>query len=752
MIICALTALPSYSASVESFESVEGVFRVQNQSEIESFQAQLRRLLKQRDGILARLENLMGDAKFFANSNPENEVLIDNMGLTFDPLFVDSMGAEFCKVNVRSYKSDRRDLTKEVRVLQDYCSLCRRNMESHLAKDLMAVDRFLTDVDQTEGARALQDYCSLCFRDTELCSHADQDPDPWENVLEGIKDVKSLMKEHFALTVACMNSVDGIAQKRVFPPPSIGLSKLCDKSVLKRTLENYSKLDVRALNSNMIRFLDLLTKCVARERFFRSRDNPLVVLQEKCAEFSLHQRCEHLRDKLDKFVQMEHEISTRLERLAGCAIFFKQYDFKKDVRRFPQLSMDHAEWYDSEVRLNATEFMNTADCLRSRMEVRFSDIVRAQKRLHDSDEDIVLPPIQFECGFQENDLCGNLKIFIKILKEIKDWEASQSRKKESLQRSVFGVLCDQTAEATLGDKFPYIRKMNEILLGPLANAQHRRSEVVDEQLLRFSEFLKTTVSQRANPADKMYRFLELWSEYLKQDIAFVKDPLVLKKCCDNVRCHLDQFLQMEYAINKRIESLSGCAYFFLQNTVENDILWPNLSPQKAEWYKEWGSHLYALANKFIVEGAEYKRMHGLFSSHKYLPANDANSVLPPTQADCEANAFHTNDWGCNLHNFIARLQGIHVWGVSQTSQGAILYSSVLEMWRDQAAEHALGDKFPDPTELQCRLGKYLSLINSRCAQIDQYLYSFLEILNARNCAVKAVRYAQGSNVSQLFKL
>ncbi|MCY4414666.1 MAG: hypothetical protein OXC30_06800, partial [Alphaproteobacteria bacterium] len=494
MIICALTALPSYSASVESFESVEGVFRVQNQSEIESFQAQLRRLLKQRDGILARLENLMGDAKFFANSNPENEVLIDNMGLTFDPLFVDSMGAEFCKVNVRSYKSDRRDLTKEVRVLQDYCSLCRRNMESHLAKDLMAVDRFLTDVDQTEGARALQDYCSLCFRDTELCSHADQDPDPWENVLEGIKDVKSLMKEHFALTVACMNSVDGIAQKRVFPPPSIGLSKLCDKSVLKRTLENYSKLDVRALNSNMIRFLDLLTKCVARERFFRSRDNPLVVLQEKCAEFSLHQRCEHLRDKLDKFVQMEHEISTRLERLAGCAIFFKQYDFKKDVRRFPQLSMDHAEWYDSEVRLNATEFMNTADCLRSRMEVRFSDIVRAQKRLHDSDEDIVLPPIQFECGFQENDLCGNLKIFIKILKEIKDWEASQSRKKESLQRSVFGVLCDQTAEATLGDKFPYIRKMNEILLGPLANAQHRRSEVVDEQLLRFSEFLKTTVS------------------------------------------------------------------------------------------------------------------------------------------------------------------------------------------------------------------------------------------------------------------
>ena len=459
------------------------------------------------------------------------------------------------------------------------------------------------------------------------------------------------------------------------------------------------------------------------------------------AKSALPNRCDHLRDNLDKFVQMECEISTRIERLASCATFFIAYNFEEDVRRFSQLSMDHAHWYDSVVRLNATEFMNTADCLRQSMELNFSDVLSVRKILHDSDDDSVLPPIQVEYdfdGFKCNDLCVNLEVFRKILKEIKDWEEVQSRHKTILQKSLLDVVCDQTVARTLGDKFPYIRKMNEILLGPLANAQHRRSEVVDEQLLRFSEFLKTTVSQRANPADKMYRFLELWSEYLKQDIAFVKDPLVLKKCCDNVRCHLDQFLQMEYAINKRIESLSGCAYFFLQNTVENDILWPNLSPQKAEWYKVWGSHLCALVNQFIVEGAEYKRMHGLFSSHKYLPANDANSVLPPTQADCEANAFHTNDWGCNLHNFIERLKGLLDWEESQASQGEILYRSALEMWRDQAAERALGDKLPDPSEQQFSLLDYRSVIKSRRAKIYQHLSLFSQLLEARNCEVVCV--------------
>ncbi|MCY4414667.1 MAG: hypothetical protein OXC30_06805 [Alphaproteobacteria bacterium] len=52
----------------------------------------------------------------------------------------------------------------------------------------------------------------------------------------------------------------------------------------------------------------------------------------------------------------------------------------------------------------------------------------------------------------------------KILKEIKDLQARKSRQKTILQKSLFGVVCDQTPKSTLGDRSFDIKKQHTRLL------------------------------------------------------------------------------------------------------------------------------------------------------------------------------------------------------------------------------------------------------------------------------------------------
>ncbi len=725
MIVCVLTALQAYGAGVQLSESVADVFRVRNQAEIEDLKAKLRHLLKQRSEIRARREVFEEHAQFFSNARSERDILVGNIGLTLHQNFINSMGAQFRAIPILPYKRARDDLVWCARDLNGYFSLnCMQGPE---VDDLIVVDEFLNG------------------KDKEVCSYPAQDADPhdfmsrWENFLEVIKDIKRLAEEHLTSISLCINSVDGIVQGAVYSSFRSDLSRLCDKSVLKNNLKSYGRIVVEGLERKMCKCLNMLTKCLEKERAFRSKENPLVVLQEECAHLNLEERLKNVRDNLDEFIQMEREISTRLEKLARCAPFFIEYDFAGYVRRFPQLGMNYVDLYDQVLRRQLAEFISAEDLLRRLAEGNFSDIVKAQKVLHD-DGDIVLPPIQVTCDFQKNDLCGNLDIFIKILKEIELWEARQSRQKESLQRSVFGVVCDQTAEATLRDQFPYIQQMKRSLIGDLVDAQNERGQRVDGLLSVCSEFWKLISAletlqnpEDQSPEDQILRLLDLWSKYLEQNTAFMRDPLVLKKHCDNVICYLHQFLRMEDEVISRIERLSGCALFFLQHNIENDILWEQLRSPNVECYQKWAIQLFGLANQFIAEGAEYRRMRYRFRGYNCLPAK---------HADSDFNECGTTDWGCHLKNFIAILQDTQNWQAKQCSQGNLLDSSVFKVLKDQGAARDLGYQIPDSTEQQCRLREYLNLIECRSKKIDGYLYAFLGFLNTRNGVVEAAQQAQ----------
>ncbi|MCY4414321.1 MAG: hypothetical protein OXC30_05030, partial [Alphaproteobacteria bacterium] len=388
---------------------------------------------------------------------------------------------------------------------EGYCSRWCEKANLSMVENLILVDEFLIPIDLTGGVRAFPDSGSLGCDDKAVCSYEDQAPAPndfmprLENFIAAIQDTQRLTQEHLISVVACINSVDEIAQDEGSSDDhGSDLARLCEKSKLNKTLLNYKAYLSGALDAPMSKCLNMLTKCLEKERAFRSKENPLVVLQEESSEFTLHERLKNVRDNLDEFMKMEREISTRLKKLARCAPFFIEYKFKKYVRRFPQLGMDHVYWYDYVLRRQLAEFISTEDLLRRRAEGNFSDIVKAQKVLHDSDGDIVLPPIQVECDLQGNDLCGNLDIFVKILKEIELWEVRQSRQKESLQRSVFGVVCDQTAKATLGDKFSYIQALKQDLLGHLFRDQNKRRTMVDTQLFVLSEFLQLIISTEKN--------------------------------------------------------------------------------------------------------------------------------------------------------------------------------------------------------------------------------------------------------------
>ncbi|MCY4413673.1 MAG: hypothetical protein OXC30_01620, partial [Alphaproteobacteria bacterium] len=401
---------------------------------------------------------------------------------------------------------------------EGYCSRWCEKANLSMVENLILVDEFLIPIDLTGGVRAFPDSGSLGCGDKEVCSYEDQAPAPndfmsrLENFMAVIQDTQRLTQEHLTSVVACINSVEGIAQDEGSSDDhGSDLARLCEKSKLKNTLLNYKIYLNMALDTPMYKCLNMFTKFLEKERSFRS--DPLVVLQEECSHLTLEERLKNVRDNLDQFLQMEREISTRLERLAGCATFFIQYDFAEYVRRFPQLGMAHVYWYDYVLRRQLAEFISTEDLLRRRAKGNFSDIVKAQKVLHDSDGDIVLPPIQVECdfdGFKCNNLCVNSEVFRKILKEIKDWEEVQSRQKESVQRSVFGVLCDQTAARTLGDKLPYIRKLKQDLLGHLVRAQNKRRTMVETQRFVFSEFLKLIISTEKNRSGlcRKRRFLE----------------------------------------------------------------------------------------------------------------------------------------------------------------------------------------------------------------------------------------------------
>ena len=304
IIVCMLTALPAYSASAsyESDQSVESVFRVRHISEVEDFQTKLRHVLKQMSEIQIRLKGLTRDANCFAHSNPENAVLIGNMRLTLDQRFVDSMGEEFRKVNVDQYR-DR--LTEGVSLLRGCCSQFLCSIKKYLVRDLILVGEFLNVIDLTEGVCSVQDRFSLTDRDKAMCAHPAQDP--LEILLAGTKDINYLLEEHLRSIDACTISACGIVQGEVCDPFRSDLSRLCDKSVLDQMLQNYRILLVEALKKNMYKCSDLFTKCLDQERSFRSSGNPLVVLQEECSHLTLEERRADLRDNLDEFMKMECE-------------------------------------------------------------------------------------------------------------------------------------------------------------------------------------------------------------------------------------------------------------------------------------------------------------------------------------------------------------------------------------------------------------------------------------------------------------
>ena len=497
MIFCMLTALQVYGASIQlSDESVAGVFRVRNQAEIEGFQTKLRHVLKQKYELRVCLEGLVGDDNCFVNSNPENEDLIGDIGLTFDQRFVDSMGEEYSKVRVVEYEDNRYCLTNAVRSLRYCCSLfCHdpRHSTNLNIKNLRLVDEFLNG-SYREDVCSLQDDDSLGCRYKVVCDHASQDPSPhdlmcrWENFLKALKKTKRLLDEHIVSILDCQRSVEVIDQYEVsHDQRRSDLSKLCEKSKLTDCLQEYKVSMVMSLSKPISQLLKLLAKSIELKRFFRSKENPLVVLQEECAHLNLEERLKNVRDNLDEFMQMEREISTRIAQSAACAPFFIEYDFEKHVRCLPQLGVAHADWYENVLKKQVTEFISAESLFRMGSTENFLHIVILQKRLHDTDGDIVLPPVQVECDLQENDLCGNLKFCIGILKEVQYWEERQSRQKEILQRSLYGVVCDQTAEATLGDQFFYIDELKR-RLGYIVRDQNERREMVGKQLSVFSEF------------------------------------------------------------------------------------------------------------------------------------------------------------------------------------------------------------------------------------------------------------------------
>ncbi|MCY4413439.1 MAG: hypothetical protein OXC30_00430 [Alphaproteobacteria bacterium] len=479
MIFCMLTALQVYGASVQlSDESVAGVFRVRHKSASEASQTEL--MFQQRYEVQERIEGLMREANYLANSNPEHADLIGNMGLTLDQRFVDSMGEEFSRVNVVVYKGDRDELRRGVGSLQMCLSRLFRNNTITEARGLILVNEFFKGLDLTEA-----------------CFHLAQDPDPndlmcrWKNFLQRIKDTKRLVEEHLTVIYACIKNVDVMVQDEGSSDDKGScFTTLGDEFALINSLKNYAIFVKLDLTQSMCKAFDFFEKCFERERSFR-KDNPLVLLQEKCAKFDLQKRCDYLRDNLDEFLQMECEISFRLETLARSATFFKEYEFEEDIIRFLPLGMEHAEWYDRVIREHITKFIDAEELVRKRaMGDCFYRIISVRHILHNSKDALMLPPIYFKCGFKKKDLCGNLEICIKILEEIKGLAARQSRQKESLQRSMFGVVCDQTAEDVLGDKFPYIQELQASLLGNIIRYQNERSKLIDKQLSCFSEFLK----------------------------------------------------------------------------------------------------------------------------------------------------------------------------------------------------------------------------------------------------------------------
>ncbi|MCY4413445.1 MAG: hypothetical protein OXC30_00460 [Alphaproteobacteria bacterium] len=498
MIVCVLAALQVHGSGVQlSDESVADVFRVRHKSELEPFKTKLRQVLKQRCAIQDRLEGLATEAKFFDSSNLENADLIGDIGLTFDQRFVDSMGEKYSQVNAAVYKDSRDELTVALCALRDFCFRGRSYTETPAVRALMSVDKFLNRADL--GVRAL---------DIER-------PDPhdlmsrWENFLEEIKGIQCLLKTHSISILECTVSLKSINQDEVRGQPRSELSRLCDKSVLRENISEYRSCQVACLTKKMCGLLNVFEKSFEQERSFRIRENPLVLLQEESSKLTLEERRDNVRENLDKFIQMEREISARLKRLAGCAHFFIRYDFAQDVRRFPQLGVAHADWYEKVVKKQVSEFLD-AEKFTAGYGPDLLDILRV---LHERDDCIVFPPIQVTCDFQENDLCGNLDIFIKILEEVQDLEESQSRQQESLQRSVFGVLCDQTAQATLEYQFPYIEILKSRRLGNLISDQNKRREMIDKHLLAFSDFLKIKeymVAPKPEPVSLLSRLM-FWS-------------------------------------------------------------------------------------------------------------------------------------------------------------------------------------------------------------------------------------------------
>ncbi len=337
IMILALLVLPAYSAGVsDGFESIESVFRVRNMSELEDFQTKLRHFLEQRSALQVWIKDLGGSANCFANSNPEIDTLVEKMGLTLDEDFINSMGAEFRGMNVASYKNHRVDLADCVRSLEDYCSRWCAKARIAMVANLILVDEFLRPIDLTEGVRAFtysfslgcddKDDKAVCScedqapapsfslgcDDKAVCSYEDQAPAPnkfmscLENFIAAIQDTKRLTQEHLTSVVACINSVGEIAQDESSSDDhGSDLARLCEKSKLKKTLLNYKAYLSRALDAPMSKCLNMLTKCLEKERAFWS--DPLVVLQEECSHLTLEERRADLRDNLDEFMKMECE-------------------------------------------------------------------------------------------------------------------------------------------------------------------------------------------------------------------------------------------------------------------------------------------------------------------------------------------------------------------------------------------------------------------------------------------------------------
>ncbi|MCY4413601.1 MAG: hypothetical protein OXC30_01245 [Alphaproteobacteria bacterium] len=497
MIICALLAFQAKSAPIDCDDMskpVEDVLRVRNKDQRENFKTTLRHVMQQNRVIRDAVKGLSDFAIVVVESNPENEVLIDNMGLTLDEEFIQNMGLTLSEVGVEQYCLSRKTTYPSLCEFSDTCVKWLRG--GRVVNPLRIVDEALNGENQ------------------EACSHPAQGPDPNDLMSPCVKfrdtitDAQRLVEEQASSIASFLQSIDCMEQDQVSRRTSRSdLSRFCDKSAMKISLKAYCNW-VRSIKQDFLRILrkfSEFSQYLEEERHFRRKDNPLVVLQAKCAAFTLHKRCAYLRGNLGDFWELECRITAQIERLAGLANFFKPHNIE-DESPFPELRSQNAEWYKvcggrlckfasdfiDEVgvwnrrRAHYTHCLYRSKWYQTVVSGSATECIDAQSLLKEGSG----CDAQDLCSdqFDSNDWCINLEVLIKTLKEIKGWEEAQFGQRRVLEKNFYGVFCDQTAERALKVQLPYIKNLHRCLREYLSLI-NGRGKKIDQYLRSFSNLL-----------------------------------------------------------------------------------------------------------------------------------------------------------------------------------------------------------------------------------------------------------------------